>query len=103
MNNNNTAIAFLALFGFIAVAGVAVAVVVGSRGMGSQPAQSNQLAQPGGQPVYGCLPVYGEAIEPQAPLANPVLYENEERWELRRGPDRLIEEIVIHRTVTQNA
>ena len=30
-------------------------------------------------------------------------YENEERWELIRGPDRLIEEIVIHRKVTQNA
>lgn len=30
------------------------------------------------------------------------LYENEERWELKRGSDRLIEEIVIHRKVTQN-
>ena len=90
--NNNTAIAFLALFGLIAVAGVAI--VVASRGMGNQPAQPNQL-------VYG-RPVYGVPIEPQAPLAAPVLYENEERWELRRGPDRLIEEIVIHRTVTQD-
>ena len=89
MNNNNTAIAFLALFGFIAAVG-AVAIVVASRGIGNQPAQSSQ-------------PIYGVALEPQAPLANPVLYENEERWELRRGPDRLIEEIVIHRQVTQNA
>ncbi|MBA7573020.1 hypothetical protein ES708_14809 [subsurface metagenome] len=87
MNNNNTAIAFLALFGLIAVAGVAI--VVASRGIGNQPAQSSQ-------------PIYGVAPEPQTPLAAPVLYENEERWELRRGPDRLIEEIVIHRTVTQN-
>ncbi|GAI93208.1 unnamed protein product [marine sediment metagenome] len=94
--NNNTAIVFLALFGLTAATAVAVAVVVASRGMG------NQSAQSGCQPVYG-LPVYGEAIEPQAPLAAGVLYENEERWELRRGPDRLIEEIVIHRTVTQDA
>ncbi|GAI81785.1 unnamed protein product, partial [marine sediment metagenome] len=86
--NNNTGIVFLALFGFIAVG--AVVVVVASRGMGNQSAQSNQLAQPG-QPVYG-LPVYGEPIEPQAPLAPAVLYQNEERWELRRGPDRMIEE-----------
>jgi len=93
MNNNNAGIVFLALFGFIAVG--AVAIVVASRGMGNQPVQSDQ-------PVYG-LPVYGEAIEPQAPLAAPVLYQNEERWELRRGPDRLIEEVVIHRTVTQDA
>ncbi|MBA7556819.1 hypothetical protein ES705_49539 [subsurface metagenome] len=89
--NNNTGIVLLALFGFIAVG--AVAVVVASRGMGNQPAPSNQLVQP----------VYGVPLEPQAPLAAPVLYENEERWELRRGPDRLIEEVVIHRTVTQNA
>ncbi|GAI67347.1 unnamed protein product [marine sediment metagenome] len=86
--NNNTGIVFLALFGFIAVG--AVAVVVASRGMGNQPAQASQS-------------IYGEPIEPQAPLAPAVLYENEERWELRRGPDRLIEEIVIHRTVTQDA
>jgi len=86
--NNNTGIVFLALFGLIAVAGVAI--VVASRGMGNQSTQPSQR-------------VYGVTIEPQAPLANPVLYENEERWELRRGPDRLIEEIVIHRTVTQNA
>ncbi|GAJ05582.1 unnamed protein product, partial [marine sediment metagenome] len=72
------------LFGFIAVG--AVAIVVASRGIGNQPAQSSQ-------------PIYGVALEPQA---TPVLYENEERWELRRGPDRLIEEIIIHRTVTQD-
>jgi len=86
MNNNNTAIAFLALFGLIAVAGVAI--VVASRGIGNQPIQASQ-------------PIYGVPIEPQAPLATPVLYENEERWELRRGPDRLIEEIIVHRKVTQ--
>ncbi|GAI13530.1 unnamed protein product [marine sediment metagenome] len=87
--NNNTGIAFLALFGLIAVGAVA-AIVVASRGMGNQPAQPGQ-------------PVYGVALEPQTPQAAPVLYENEERWELRRGPDRLIEEIVIHRTVTRDA
>jgi len=88
--NNNTGIVLLALFGLTAAVAVAVAVVVASRGIGNQPAQANQ-------------PIYGVPIEPQAPLAHPVLYENEERWELRRGPDRLIEEIVIHRTVTQDA
>lgn len=93
--NNNTGIVFLALFGLTAAAAVAVAIAVASRGMENQSAQ-------GCQPVYG-QPVYGEVIEPQAPLAAPVLYQNEERWELRRGPDRLIEEIVIHRTVTQDA
>ncbi|MBA7599353.1 hypothetical protein ES703_06385 [subsurface metagenome] len=100
--NNNTGLVFLALFGLTAAAAVAVAVVVASRGMGNQPAQFNQLAQPSGQPVYG-QPIYGVALEPQAPLAAPVLYQNEERWELRRGPDRLIEEVIIHRTVTQDA
>jgi len=70
---------------------------VASRGMGNQSAQPYQLAQPGGQPVYG------QPVEPQAPSVSPVLYENEERWELRRGSDRLLEEIVIHRTVTQDA
>jgi len=94
--NNNTGIVLLALFGLTAAVAVAVAVVVAVRGTGNQSAQPNQLAQPS-------QPIYGVALEPQAPLANPVLYENEERWELRRGPDRLIEEIVIHRTVTQNA
>ncbi|GAI99548.1 unnamed protein product [marine sediment metagenome] len=98
--NNNTGIVFLALFGLIAVG--AVVAVVASRGMGNQPAQFDQLAQPSGQPVYG-QPVYDEAIEPQAPLTAGVLYQNEERWELRRGSDRLLEEIVIHRTVTQDA
>ncbi|MBA7628602.1 hypothetical protein ES703_36097 [subsurface metagenome] len=96
--SNNTGIVFLALFGLIAVG--AVAIVVASRGIGNQSAQPNQLTQPGGQPVYG-QPVYGEPVEPQASSA-PVLYQNEERWELRRGPDRLIEEIVIHRTVTRD-
>ncbi|GAI67748.1 unnamed protein product, partial [marine sediment metagenome] len=35
-------------------------------------------------------------------LAVPVLYENKEEWEIVRGPDRLIEKVVIHRMVTQN-
>ncbi|GAI68458.1 unnamed protein product [marine sediment metagenome] len=86
--NNNTGIVFLALFGLIAVAGVAI--VVASRGIGKQAIQASQS-------------IYGVPLEPQTPLAAPVLYENEERWELRRGPDRLIEEVIIHRTVTQNA
>jgi hypothetical protein len=43
-------------------------------------------------------------VEPPLPLASPsALYENEERWEVKRGPDRLIEEIVVHRKVTANA
>lgn len=85
--NNSTALAFLALFGFIAVA--AVAIVVTSRGIGNRPAQSSQL-------------VHGVLIEPQT-ASIPVLYENKEEWELIRGPDRLIEKIVIHRMVTQDA
>ena len=85
--NNNTAIAFLALFSFIAVAGVAIAVA--SRGIGNQPAQASQS-------------IYGVPVEPQTPLAVPVLYENKEEWEIVRGPDRLVEKVVIHRMVTQN-
>lgn len=30
------------------------------------------------------------------------IYKNKEEWEVVRGPDRLIEKIVVHRTVTQN-
>jgi len=78
----------LALFGLTAAA-VAIAIIVTKRG--------------GNQSIQASQPIYGVLVESQAPLATPVLYENEERWELRRGPDRLIEEIVIHRTVTQNA
>ncbi|MBA7586336.1 hypothetical protein ES708_28334 [subsurface metagenome] len=87
--NNNTAIAFLALFGFIAVAAAGVAIVATSRGIGNQPAQASQS-------------IYGVPVEPQTPLAVPVLYENKEEWEIVRGPDRLVEKVVIHRMVTQN-
>lgn len=31
-----------------------------------------------------------------------VLYQNKEEWEIVRGADRLIEKIVIHRSVTQD-
>ncbi|GAI99950.1 unnamed protein product [marine sediment metagenome] len=82
--NNNTGIVFLALFGLIAVAGVAI--VVASRR--DQPTESGQF-------------VYGVPVEPQTALAVPVLYENKEEWEIVRGPDRLIEKVVIHRMVTQ--
>jgi hypothetical protein len=50
-------------------------------------------------------------VEPPSPffdshsqvVVNLPLYENEERWEVKRGEDRLIEEIVVHRKVTANA
>lgn len=43
-------------------------------------------------------------IQPESPKPpiNGVLYENEERVEFKRGPDRLVEEIIIHRKVTQD-
>ncbi|MBA7661350.1 hypothetical protein ES703_69365 [subsurface metagenome] len=97
--NNNIAIAFLALFGFIAVVAVGVTtVVVSRRGIATE--NSNQFAY--AEPVYS-KPIYGEPVEAQVPLAVPVLYENKEEWEIVRGTDRLIEKVVIHRMVTQNA
>ncbi|GAI60673.1 unnamed protein product [marine sediment metagenome] len=101
--NNNTAIAFLALFGLIAVAAVGVtAVLVTRRGIATENSNQFAYAEPVyGEPVYG-EPVYGEPVEAQVPLAVPVLYQNKEEWEIVRGPDRLIEKVVIHRMVTQN-
>ena len=47
-------------------------------------------------------PTGWERVSPSYPIASTLVTENEERWKLIRGPDRLIEEIIIHRKVTQN-
>lgn len=42
-----------------------------------------------------------EIVRPSRVASTPV-YENKEEWEIVRGPDRLIEKVVIHRKVTEN-
>ena len=110
----------IGLCGLFITGFVAVAIIVATRQkpIASEPTyttSSNQLpslASGNAAPVYGeALPqaqlftpaaVHGEAL-PQAQLAtSAALYENEETWELVRGPDRLLEKIVVHRKVWQN-
>ncbi|MBA7636237.1 hypothetical protein ES703_43853 [subsurface metagenome] len=89
--NNSTGLA-IALFGFLGLGAIVLMAVAAQRGgMGNSPASSSYL------PVG--IPVQGEIVN----ATGIPVYENEERWELRRGPDRLIEEIIIHRQVTQYA
>ena len=53
------------------------------------------------QASYG-LPV-AMPVEAVGPTTSATVLENEERVILVRGPDRLLEEIIIHRKVIQNA
>lgn len=87
--NNSTALA-ITLFGFLGLGAIVLMVFAGQRAWTiNSPASSNYL--PVGQPVRG---------EIVSATGIPV-YENEERTEIIRGPDRLIEEIIVHRKVTQ--
>jgi len=88
--NNSTGLA-IALLGFLGLGAVVLIAVTARRGETGNSLSSSYL--PVGQPVQG---------EIASAIGIPI-YENEERWELIRGPDRLIEQIVIHRKVTQNA
>ncbi len=87
--NNSTGVA-IALFGFLSLGAIVLVAVIAQRGvMSNSPASSSYL--PVGQPVQG-----------EIVTATPAtLYENEERTEIIRGSDRLIEEIIVHRKVTQ--
>jgi len=79
---------FLCLLGIFGIA-----ILLTKRGGGNKPLAYHT------EPATGWEIVHPHHAVTSAPIP---IYENEERWELVRGPDRLIEEIVIHRKVTQN-
>ena len=91
-NGSGVAVIFLLLFGM-----AAVAVMAGSRRqvMETEPVYTRPTRQPVRAPTsYG----YAEPVRQQP----AVLYENEERIQFVRGSDRLLEEIIWHRKVTQD-
>ena len=91
-NGSGVAVIFLLLFGM-----AAVAVMAGNRGqvVETKPVYTRPARQPARTPTsYG----YAEPVRQQS----AVLYENEERIQFVRGPDRLLEEIIWHRKVTQD-
>lgn len=87
-NSGGLVIAFLALFGLGAVVLMAVT-------RQRQPPSSSYI--PVAQTAQGEIVDHGSAGIATA----QVMYQNEERWQLIRGPDRLIQEIVITRKVTE--
>lgn len=82
------------LFIFLAILGVGVAVLLTRRGGDKNESLSYQHSY--------AEPVAGGWVRVHSTAPSTTLYENKEEWELVRGPDRLIEKIVITRKVTQN-
>lgn len=85
MNDNSGLI--IALLAFLGLGAIAIMATTRQREETISP-DSGYLSQP------------VEAVATAIPV---LAYENEERTKIIRGPDRLIEEIIIHRKVTQNA
>ncbi len=101
-NKSNNESKGAGLFIFLAILGIGAAVLLTRRGgnKNESPSYQHSYAEPA---VGGWVRVHPSHLSITPSIApSTTLYENKEEWELVRGPDRLIEKIVIHRMVTQN-
>ena len=99
MANNSKA----GLFIFLAILGIGAAVLLTRRGGGKSKSPSYQYSY--AKPATG----EWEKVYPDRPSTIPstapsprIILENEQHITLKRGPDRLIEEMTIHRKVIAN-
>ncbi|MBA7698132.1 hypothetical protein ES703_106807 [subsurface metagenome] len=101
-NKSNNESKGAGLFIFLAVLGIGAVVLLTRRGGNKNESLSYQHSY--AEPVAGGWVRVHSSHPSITPSTIPptTLYENKEEWELVRGPDRLIEKIVIHRMVTQN-
>ena len=83
--------------GMIGVVGIAIAVGKRSATTGLLPEATIY-----GKPIYNQpTPFQGAAIQPERAGVGRPMFENRQELQLIRGPDRLIEKIIIDRKVVQ--